>query len=50
MSTKDKFDSCNFSLTVHGEEGALASVLSSGSPWVLSLVPASIFPNAKEDA
>lgn len=35
VSTKDKFDSCNFTLTVHGE-GSLASVLGSESPWVLS--------------
>uniref|UniRef100_A0A8C0M8P8 Myosin-binding protein C, cardiac-type n=2 Tax=Canis lupus familiaris TaxID=9615 RepID=A0A8C0M8P8_CANLF len=29
VSTKDKFDSCNFNLTVHGE-GSLVSVLGSG--------------------
>uniref|UniRef100_A0A8C4PLW9 Myosin binding protein C, cardiac n=1 Tax=Equus asinus asinus TaxID=83772 RepID=A0A8C4PLW9_EQUAS len=34
VSTKDKFDSCNFNLTVHGE-GALRSVLGSGPPRVL---------------
>uniref|UniRef100_A0A452TWK9 Myosin binding protein C3 n=1 Tax=Ursus maritimus TaxID=29073 RepID=A0A452TWK9_URSMA len=41
VSTKDKFDSCNFNLTVHGE-GSLASVLGSGSPWVLSPMSAPI--------
>lgn len=46
VSTKDKFDSCNFSLTVHGE----------GSPGVLGSGPHGShpprlppFPNTKED-
>uniref|UniRef100_A0A8C2QE90 Myosin-binding protein C, cardiac-type n=1 Tax=Cricetulus griseus TaxID=10029 RepID=A0A8C2QE90_CRIGR len=40
VSTKDKFDSCNFNLTVHGEREALSS-------WVL-VSWACLSPNTKE--
>lgn len=48
VSTKDKFDSCNFNLTVHGE-GSLVSVLGSGSPWLLPLRLPPV-ANTEEDA
>lgn len=43
VSTKDKFDSCNFNLTVHGERGPVAALILWSSwvlvPWICLYLP-----------